>query len=524
MFKLDKLDDDDNIYALTINEYVEQTFFVLNSSENKNVDSTLIHIYNIISERNFKINNDYQFFLYTIYNNEDRNLFNLQSYLIFNDNFHCLYIVDTIRNNIEIWYLYFTKKEDYKLLNKVINIFKNFSILNTWCYIDITDKNESNIIDYYNFLQLCNFKEPNITNRSYFNKILGNKVIIELINHNNEPIINLNYENNIFRYYVDKYFRDNIILGEFKFSNHLESIKNIDDFIFTENSPQLDKLRSELLSMKSFNFIDLYYELVFNQNIETSGGFNISSVSSYSNILLVNLNKLIKFQSNNDPGFTSVVNAFITFHTHHVDIMKKENCNFAWPSSQDFIIYLNNTLNILHFVFSNEGIYIIKNNPQYIEIIYDIYYNYDNDLAVKLDDYLKRILKILLVKLENERKAEYDPYLIKTWLYYINSLKLINFTPNLFSYDIYYKQSDKLELLTYLEKARNENSPNTDLQSLLNELLYIYDNTNSDLVKKFFNIKLFKCDFFSLDDILNMNIENFSIHTLFSTSYLYNDI
>lgn len=131
------------------------------------------------------------------------------------------------------------------------------------------------------------------------------------------------------------------------------------------------------------------YKLKFERYIDEISGIIKLKKRRNGGIYEIKLDKISK----GNGSETDFINSEYTFHTHPSEAYIEYNCELGWPSSDDFMAFLDGFLNdrcIFHCVITLEGIYIININSTDITKLCKYYSNLKKD---KKDDMIKKLEK-----------------------------------------------------------------------------------------------------------------------------------
>jgi hypothetical protein len=185
--------------------------------------------------------------------------------------------------------------------------------------------------------------------------------------------------------------KDRTFVGEYIDKHREESLKIINSFNKTKG---VCKIKYNI-EPKTMNEI---YEFI-SEDEEFSG---ILEPNKKKDEYILTVKRIIKGTSEGE-NFT-VINppSFINWHTHPFICYVRGNCFIQWPSGQDLsYIFANHTRgHVLHFVFSEEGVYGISLTKEIMFLLRFMSYN--------CMYYLSELIRFYFTKFEQYRSIEYD--------------------------------------------------------------------------------------------------------------------
>lgn len=132
------------------------------------------------------------------------------------------------------------------------------------------------------------------------------------------------------------------------------------------------KLNNNSISkLKSLQKIIFHSDKKF-KGLEISDKFNISKIELEKGFPKLTLDISDHFNKIGNDDTVDVVYSKYTFHTHPKKTYQKFNVKYAWPSYQDlesFLVLFQMEFTIFHIVATQEGIYTIQINPDFIPFI-----------------------------------------------------------------------------------------------------------------------------------------------------------
>lgn len=277
----------------------------------------------------------------------------------------------------EIWEFNFNNKiHTLNILNN-LNLFVNDKNIKFWLHINYNFNNHNSNQDrIIKLIIKTGFHSPHICNKSPFGSELEKNVICFYKNNCN-VIPSITYNN--FKYLVKQY----------SISNNICTL----NAKFTENA--IKELR----------------KIPFKNKNEISGSLTIINNKKENDDIIFYIDIINDTLNEGDKEDIVVINDKYNFHSHPIDAYIRHNVNYAWPSSQDYLGFLNASIEvgcIFHVVTTKEGIYIISISKDYV----DSFKEYYKDPTYILDNF-------------NIKKTEFDsPY--KYIEYVNNNLKIFN--------------------------------------------------------------------------------------------------
>jgi hypothetical protein len=98
---------------------------------------------------------------------------------------------------------------------------------------------------------------------------------------------------------------------------------------------------------------------------------------------------------------TDFINSEYTFHTHPTEAYIEYNCELGWPSSDDYMAFVDGFLNftcIFHCVVTLEGIYIINIDPESVIKLCKFYHESKKgkrkEIITELEQYNRKYLNV----------------------------------------------------------------------------------------------------------------------------------
>ena len=167
----------------------------------------------------------------------------------------------------------------------------------------------------------------------------------------------------------------------------------------------------------SRNLIAYGRKIVFNHDTEIAGALKIRSKKDNNGVYVVNAD----YSSAGSLQDSDTESSLITFHTHQVKAYTNHGVVVGWPSSQDYISFLEMVAEsqaLYHLIFTVEGIYVLsvssewrkavqnyKLDPKIIEMIRRVYHVDKKTSGVDVGSYVRYIngrkpyvFRVLLLK------------------------------------------------------------------------------------------------------------------------------
>jgi len=203
----------------------------------------------------------------------------------------------------------------------------------------------------------------------------------------------------------------------------------------------------ELYGTKSnknrISLAQLHKLLVYDTPSEVAGVFNgtVLSGGSKDGRVQYALDKIHSVTSTTERSAVSDANfkpGNFTFHSHPAGTIQGHGCSLGWPSTPDFdsVMFGFGDINITHFVFSSEGLYMIQNGF--------MFNNYQTELGIHAGQLytqeffqnIRALVQIVSAFLETRRCSKLVlprglvSYTRNDWTHFMNSLTLLDFFPD----------------------------------------------------------------------------------------------
>lgn len=270
----------------------------------------------------------------------------------------------------EIWDIEYNIYSKY-ILNNLSKFILN-KHMHFWISIDINKSNEIN-----NIIKYCGFHSPYICKKSPLKfELKSNSLCL--------------YKTNCIVPY--KLTMNNIyyILQQHNIRNNYCSMTAK----FTENA-----------------IIDLK-QIPYKHSNEMSGTLTIIDNKKEGDDIIFYVDIINSSKNEGDKENIIIVNNRYTFHSHPIDAYLRHNVNYAWPSAQDYIGFLQAVVEvkcIFHVITTKEGIYIISISKNYVDKYRKYYkdtsyirknFNIKQDVFKSPIDYVEYINKLSIFYLQ----------------------------------------------------------------------------------------------------------------------------
>ena len=381
-----------------------------------------------------------------------------------------------------------------------------------WTGISFINQRQT-VIKIFELYHALGFTEPLLTNMSMFGK--DTKLpLLELVLYSG-VFDDSSYTRTMFEYFAYLFYEKKAILFnvvEFPTTFGLVDRKAIT--ITTMDNPllptdhtnrgiltrTLSKLRrsTNIGSEKRVSLSTMHKLLVIDTPVEVGGIFKFSRTSpDYTKI-----QDIKTLDSTVEIAAVSKVSSFgpITFHSHPLKAGQVWGLSLLWPSVVDIYTCMFNAIHevLIHFVFTPEGVYFIKNNYLFLSFQHEFSNIFGIDeFDMFYSSYEKIVLRISLFLEDMRKKDNIIPHgLIShtrdNWIGYMNTLTLAELLPGTF-----------VPKITPERKHLTEEMVNTNLiyPEFKDAIYYMqtFDEKMNDSKQLYFGTKMFRLPLYNLD-------------------------
>lgn len=342
--------------------------------------------------------------LTSVYDEKDNLLYFLY-YSITNgvmDSF-CLVVSDHVR--AELWYLHTNSSffMEYMIRDLRVN-----GIEMLWCPMNHTNAS------LFLFLLEQEFQEPSVVTKTLFDKQMDGP-FYELVNN-----FDTNQGNAMYKRRVGTYLHRPIF--------DKKDIDTITFYLSPIFTVKTDSNHTEEF-LRPLSLYSLYQKFVFEMKDEISG-----IMSGKDNVV----NSIEVMQTGNAHESPPMGDEMITFHTHPISTMALYNASIGWPSAKDFLVILQNKKNLAHFVFTTEGLYVLKSSSVWLYMMEHLRY-LSNSFYESYTIVTREILYVFMEYMERYRRTSnfvpkgFITSTVNEWIYWVNSISLVDFIPNVYN-------------------------------------------------------------------------------------------
>lgn len=370
-----------------------------------------------------------------------------------------LFVVSRKNNTCEIWNLCKNVESRSKVGQEFLNAAMadarlTFDIRLFWLGISFVNSQET-VGKLFELYHTLGFTEPLLTNMSLFGKDTGIP-LLELVLY---PGVfdDSTYTRTLFAYFVYLFYEEkSILFTTLEFPTKFGAVdkRNVSVNLNRELLPSehttkgvlsrtFNKLQRKPTSgpsqlEKKLSLSDIHKALVIDTPVEVGGTILFKKVSPvYTKLVGVG-----SLDSTLEVSAVSGMSRFgpLSFHSHPLFTAEMYHCALGWPSMADISLCMFNEVNrvLVHFVFSSEGLYLIKNN--YLFLAFQTEFSRlfgEKELDEFYSSYKKIVLGITQFLQEMRKKDAVLPLgLIQhtrdNWIGYMNSLTISELLPNSF--------------------------------------------------------------------------------------------
>ena len=396
---------------------------------------------------------------FAIYNYDDISRLGLEFYIYytldqFDISLFALFAVSQKTRVCEIWNLCKTPNAQIRgnafLSEAIAHARLEFNIQMFWLGISFHNTREG-VTKLFELYHSLGFTEPLLTNMSNFGKDTRSP-LLELVLYP-DVFDDSNYTRAIFEYFLRLFYENQIQFSIIEFprtfrtadSKSVSVIANREllptDYTNKENlsrSLGILKGRRETGFEKNVSLPTMHRLLVLDTPVEVAGVLHFVRVTPN----YIQLDEIASLNSTVETTAVSNLTKFgpVTFHTHPFRTMQMLKSSLAWPSTPDITTCMFGIAEevLVHFVFTTEGIYILRNNYLFLSFQTNFISLFGTNQSIQFYNHYKELVLNVTLFLEEMRKDHnvlplgLVRHTRDNWLGYMNSLTISELIPGVF--------------------------------------------------------------------------------------------
>lgn len=305
-----------------------------------------------------------------------------------------------------------------------------------------------------NIMLLVYEQEKIIAHAILIKKNLYNLVILEQLSDVLKLLIQNNYKNISFDFnHLNKDLLNSMLIHSFNNPYIITESKikvEVLNLIYKPRQPQIDiKFVTYLLTEYGkgmttpcqatgvFNkeLLTKMYDSINKDSGEISGKLKITKTVDERQDIVFEVS-LDNFK-NGDKVEADVVESRYNFHTHPISAYLQYNCDLGWPSKDDYIIFVTNSLHkkkptVFHMIFTKEGVYVLSIPKESIDSLQKL--KNRDDLEDIFDEYIQENLEIDKLNFKTDIGVNVKNFghvnSVKSYLKFIDSAKPFSIVEN----------------------------------------------------------------------------------------------